>query len=203
VTMKDRFGFHIAMIQPRFEQSSQQDLRQPEEKYSRSTSSQQNWTNDYLVKPFRTEDTTKFQQTGGQTDDDIWRSMEMRYAAKIIDHSRSNWYVALIDEPTNLWASTAQEWVDFVNKVKVGGRHQIEFSLTNQEWLVMLFAFMQTDDRDTGARTKIQCTEEIDLRKQHDKAVTIKNMVLRLYEHEALEQMTFDGERIFDPHKTS
>lgn len=146
------------------------------------------------MKPFRSDDTTKSPLTGGLTD------IQARFPLYKPLNYAPVWHWMEHDDPYDVMG---REWREFIATVKVGGRHPIEFGMSHVRYLIQLFAYMEVDDRDSGENVKIAASEQIDLNRKEpwDKAQVIKGLVLRLYEHEALEQITVGGNRVFDPHK--
>lgn len=95
-------------------------------------------------------------------------------------------------------------WVDFLRTVNIRGPIAIRFRVhhdRNDAWL--LESKMRVPDRDgVGAQTWITFQNVLPVAKNDDdRRLAIRQRVLGMYQHEALENIYIGGERAFDPHE--
>ena len=107
---------------------------------------------------------------------------------------------------------TVDEWRAFIATVNVRGPIPITFEIVRwprengapsrgvvDEWILRWT--MQVPDRETGDFSPVTFHSKLpEARTDAIRRVLIRQCVLGAFQHEALESIFIDGERVFDPH---
>lgn len=91
------------------------------------------------------------------------------------------------------------EWESFLETVEVSGPIPMLFKVDQDErGVAYLTAYARIQDRLTSMQTNLIQSQRVH---HGDKSRQVRDLMLQVYRHEALEWLRIGGELAFDPHR--